>query len=209
MLAVAEDDYGTSYVFRGAVKDNYVNFAGFTWRIVRINGEGSIRLILDGILDKVSKDGVAVYTNSNLQALDSDGIIEFKTTPYNDNAYVGYMFGEFTGNSTSYDKAHQNKKSSTIKTYVDEFYKEYLSLYQDDYIADSLFCGDKTLASASIGASSPIPGFGTEVTYYAPTERLYYSTYETSITTAKPTLECASSINSTVTLTEEQRSYSR
>ena len=212
MLAVAEDDYGTSYVFRGAVKDNYVNFAGFTWRIVRINGDGSIRLILDGSLDKVSKDGVAVYTNSNLQAIDSDGIVEFKTSPYNDNAYVGYMFGEFDTNSTSYDEAHQNKKSSTIKTYVDAFYKEYLSLYQDDYIADALFCGDKTLASISIGSDNKRTGFGTGTinkTYYAATERLYYSTGTTSITTAKPTLECASSKNATDTLTEKQRVYSR
>jgi len=212
MLALAEDDYGTSYVFRGAVKDNYVNFAGFTWRIVRINGDGSIRLILDGSLDKVSKDGVAVYTNSNLQAIDSDGIIAFKSSPYNDNAYVGYMYGEFTGNSTSYDEAHQNKKSSTIKTYVDEFYKEYLRLYQDDYIADTLFCGDKTLASASIGSSNKATGFGTgstNKTYYSAAERLFDSTGTTSITTAKPTLECASSENATDTLTEEQRAYSR
>ena len=208
MLALAEDDYGTSYVFRGAVKDNYVNFAGFTWRIVRINGDGSIRLILDGSLDKVSKDEVAVYTNSNLQAIDSDGKIVFNSLDM-DNAQVGYMYGEFDTNSTSYDEAHQNKKSSTIKTYVDAFYKEYLSLYQDDYIADSLFCGDKTLASASIGSSSPEPGFGTAVTYYAPTERLYYSTGTTSITTAKPTLECASSKNATDILTDEQRIYSR
>ena len=212
MLALAEDDYGTSYVFRGAVKDNYVNFAGFIWRVVRINGDGSVRLILDGSLDKVEKDGVAVYTNSNLQAIDSDGIVAFKSSPYNDNAYVGYMYGEFDTNSTSYNEAHQNKNNSTIKTYVDEFYKEYLLSYQDDYIADSLFCGDKTLASASIGSSNQATGFGTgstNSTYYAATERLYYSTGTTSITTAKPTLECASSKNATDTLTEEQRAYSR
>lgn len=52
-LYQAEDDYGTSYFYRGANDYNYVDFAGFTWRIVRINGDGSIRLILDGTLNTV------------------------------------------------------------------------------------------------------------------------------------------------------------
>ena len=43
-----EDDYGTSYYYRGAVTNNYVKFAGFYWRIVRINGDGSLRIIYDG-----------------------------------------------------------------------------------------------------------------------------------------------------------------
>ncbi|PWL43683.1 MAG: hypothetical protein DBY43_01900, partial [Clostridiaceae bacterium] len=35
-LASTEDDYGTSYYFRGAVKNNYVEFANKCWRIVRV-----------------------------------------------------------------------------------------------------------------------------------------------------------------------------
>ena len=35
-----EDDYGTSYYYRGAVENNYVKFAGFYWRIIRVNGDG-------------------------------------------------------------------------------------------------------------------------------------------------------------------------
>ncbi len=34
-----EDDYGTSYYYRGAVTNNYVKFAGFFWRVIRVNGE--------------------------------------------------------------------------------------------------------------------------------------------------------------------------
>ena len=45
-LSKTEDDYGDSYYFRGNVIDNYVNFAGMCWRIVRIQGDGSIKLIL-------------------------------------------------------------------------------------------------------------------------------------------------------------------
>jgi len=51
-LSQTEDDLTestgiNSYYFRGNVKNNYVNFAGKCWRIVRIEGDGSIRLILD------------------------------------------------------------------------------------------------------------------------------------------------------------------
>ena len=42
------DNLGTAYYYRGDVENNYVKFAGFYWRIIRINGDGSIRLIYDG-----------------------------------------------------------------------------------------------------------------------------------------------------------------
>src|SRR5574344_1444077 len=46
LLASAEDDNGTSYYFRGAVTNNYVEFANKCWRIVRITGDGSVKLVL-------------------------------------------------------------------------------------------------------------------------------------------------------------------
>jgi len=47
ILSYTFDDYGTSYYYRGSVEDNYVNFAGMCWRIVRIEGDGSIKLLLE------------------------------------------------------------------------------------------------------------------------------------------------------------------
>ena len=50
----AEDDLGKSYYFRGDVENNYVKFgknssgADMYWRIVRINGDGTVRMIYDG-----------------------------------------------------------------------------------------------------------------------------------------------------------------
>lgn len=44
---------GTTYFYRGAVENNYVKFAGFIWRIIRINEDGSIRMILDGDIGSV------------------------------------------------------------------------------------------------------------------------------------------------------------
>lgn len=45
------DDLGTAYYFRGNVVNNYVSFAGLTWRIVKINGDGSVKLVLDNVID--------------------------------------------------------------------------------------------------------------------------------------------------------------
>ena len=45
-LSKTEDDYGDSYYFRGNVVDNYVEFANMCWRIVRIQGDGSVKITL-------------------------------------------------------------------------------------------------------------------------------------------------------------------
>ncbi len=42
------DDDGISYYYRGSVENNYVYFANRYWRIIRINGDGTIRMIYDG-----------------------------------------------------------------------------------------------------------------------------------------------------------------
>ena len=175
VLNNAPDDYGTSYYFRGNVLDNYVSFADKTWRIVRINGDGTVRLILDD-----------VAKNSN------DTVIETAfNSSENDNAYVGYMYG--TVGSTTYDATHENINDSTIKKAVDKWYEDNLKTNYEEFLADTLFCNDKTLASSSIGSNNTALGYGTNYTYYASTERLMYSTGTTSITTAKPTFKCAES----------------
>ncbi len=46
-LSVIPDDYGISYYFRGKAIDNYVDFAGMCWKIIRIEGDGSIKILLD------------------------------------------------------------------------------------------------------------------------------------------------------------------
>ena len=179
VLNNAPDDYGTSYYFRGNVLDNYVTFANKTWRIVRINGDGSIRLVLDDVAKNSSGSVISTAFNTN----------------FNDNAYVGYMYG--TPGSTTYDATHENINDSTIKQKVDKWYEDNLKTNYANYLADALFCNDKTLASSSIGSSNTALGYGTNGTYYASAERLMYSTGTTSITTSKPTFKCAENANNT------------
>ena len=58
-ISIALDDLGTSYYFRGNVEDNYVDFAGLCWRIVRIEGDGAIKLILE------DQDSTCASSNGN------------------------------------------------------------------------------------------------------------------------------------------------
>ncbi len=45
-LSITQDNYGTSYYYRGNVQNNYVTFNNMCWRIVRIQGDGSTKLVL-------------------------------------------------------------------------------------------------------------------------------------------------------------------
>ena len=63
-----------TYYFRGNVTNNYVSFAGQTWRIVRVNEDGTIRIIMqDGINSNANiafnsnynNYSYMYYTNSN------------------------------------------------------------------------------------------------------------------------------------------------
>lgn len=50
-LLSSKDDDGISYYFRGDVSNNYVKMGNLTFRVVRINGDGSVRLVLDDALE--------------------------------------------------------------------------------------------------------------------------------------------------------------
>jgi len=80
-LYMAEDDEGESYYYRGAVKNNYVSFAGFIWRIIRRNGDGSIRMIYSGKSTADTGDDTMIgYSKFN--------------DKYWDPTYVGYKYNE-------------------------------------------------------------------------------------------------------------------
>lgn len=63
MYAAPDNDFSKisqdgiySYYYRGDVKNNYVVFSNFVWQIVRINGDGSIRMIYKG---KYNSSGIS------------------------------------------------------------------------------------------------------------------------------------------------------
>ncbi len=138
-LYTAQDDLGVSYYFRGAPSNNYVKFgtyaAGSTvngityteetpmyWRIVRINGDGTIRLVYDGT--SLVNNGVAHTTTI--------GSTVFNSEKYDDK-YAGY----------TYDDGAGKQVDSEIKNILDQWYANNLESSYGKYIADSIFCNDK------------------------------------------------------------------
>lgn len=150
----AEDDLGTSYYFRGNVTNNYVNFAGKAWRIIRINGDGTIRMIYDS-LSELRRDPTLLVNRSDF------------TAHVDDNAYVGYMYG--TAGSSTYESTHSNSTNSLIKNAVDQWYdKNIVNTGYEDYVADAIYCNDRSVYEGT--------GIGTTETTYMPGNRLLSST---------------------------------
>jgi len=178
-----EDDYGTSYYYRGAVTNNYVRFADFYWRIIRINGDESLRLMYDGI------QALANGSDSTNRFIKTGTY----NTNYNDAKYVGWMYGPTgTAASTSKEEAQTNTADSTIKGVVDAWYKT--NIADKGYgsaVSDTLFCNDRsTPGKAETGWSSDTGlGYGTNATVYGAYARMRvgFSGY----TGAAPTFKCS------------------
>lgn len=180
-----EDDYGTSYYYRGNITNNYVQFAGFYWRIIRVNGDGTIRMIYDGTVG---------YANGQAN---TNRMILFDTVwnnNYNDVKYVGYTYGPAgTTKSTSAIQAQSNVESSNIKTKLENWYKtNIVDKGYNEYVADRIFCNDREvetdLAHANNGSYSSYStnAFGTNKALFKPGSRVGYA-----VTSPNPSFKCS------------------
>ena len=176
-LFTAEDDDGTSYFYAGDVDNNWVKFGGFYWRIIRINGDGSIRMIYSGDIESGP-----VETGEATQI----GISAFNEQS-NDNAYVGYMYG--TPGSSTYEETHANINDSTIKTVLDNWYQQNLLSYSEYISTEAGFCNDRTAVSGVYSAPWGTLGYGSNPTAYASLGRLYENNSFKS--TQYPSLKCS------------------
>ena len=156
----AEDDDGTTYYFAGAVDDNWVKFAGFYWRIIRVNGDGSIRLIYSGSEStgpQATGNGTQIGTSIFNESRDN-------------NMYVGYIYAE--------NQVHGLETDSEIKKVLDDWYYDNLLTKYDDYIDKNAgFCGDRS-PYIERGVSPNYTytsggGTGTTTTWYGAYIRLY------------------------------------
>ena len=85
-LILDVDDSGNTYYFRGNVDNNYVKFANKTWRIVRINGDKTVRLILDSdITGGQMYDANISDRIQNLKVLNNTKIYSILERWYNEN----------------------------------------------------------------------------------------------------------------------------
>ena len=143
-MFAANDNQGTSYYFRGAVNNNWIKYGkdssnkDIYWRIIRINGDNSIRMIYSGTTAPTSSTSV-VMTGAGSAIGKS---VYNSGTNYAEN--VGYM----------YQKGYQrnNTNNSTIKTKIDNWFAV-TSLKNDSNVVDNVFCNDR--ATNSTWQSNP------------------------------------------------------
>ena len=207
LLASAEDDYGTSYYFRGTVTNNYVEFANKCWRIVRVSGDGSVKLILHNDNPTGAANPCDAANNSASAAFARYSGETYKSAfneKTDDNAYLGFMYG--AAGATDYASTHANTNKSTILTNLETWYNNNISDYADK-IADTVWCNDKTIVKdttynpSSYGGNATGLGFGINKTWYGAAQRLLSTSGSAGGT--GPSLKCngdLSKINSKVGL---------
>ena len=125
-LCKAKDAYGDSYYYRGNVTNNYVLFAGKYWRIIRYNGDGTVRVIYDGTSahanNDVSIDRQIGETAFNNYWKENNAKESTNSYVYYDNAGVGYMYGNRDGiveQSTQFSTSYYK---NTTTYYIAENY---------------------------------------------------------------------------------------
>ena len=198
LLASAEDDNGTSYYFRGTVTNNYVEFANKCWRIVRVGGDGSVKLILHNDNTAGAANPCDSANNSTSAAFARYSYETYKSafnTNRDDNAYVGFKYG--TPGSNTYEATHANTNKSTILTNLETWYTNNLAAYES-VIDDNVWCNDKTnVADTTFNPWnwSNVNGLGyaKNVTYYGATQRLV-STSDSAGGTG-PSLKCTGELS--------------
>ncbi len=130
-----------SYYYTGN-PNNWVSFAGFYWRIIRINGDETIRMIYSG------SDATGPATSGTDTQI---GTSAFNSS-YNNNMYVGYMYQS--------GQLHGLQRSSTIKGVLDNWYtNNIVNKGYGKYVdGNAGFCGDRRVTSGT--------GTGTDSTTY-------------------------------------------
>ena len=122
----------TVYYFAGNATDNWVKFGknasnqDLYWRIIRTNSDGSVRLFYHG----TSTTATDAYI----------GTSAFNSS-FNNIAYVSYMYG----NLGSVANARENTTNSTIKTIIDNWYKDNLNTNYGKYLSTTaVYCNDRS-----------------------------------------------------------------
>ncbi len=157
---------GTSYYWRGATTTNYLKFGGFCWRIIRINGDGSLRLIYDGATCHVNGTSTSESLAVTDQVYNSDS---------SRSEYVGYTYTTGSQRTTS-------GTASNLKTQNETWYNSNLASYASK-MADGKYCNDRNTGAGYSWSSQP-------------SSTLYYAGYDRSgaksASSVSPTLSCPS-----------------
>ena len=177
---------GTTYYWRGDVENNYLVFANKYWRIIRINEDGTLRIIYSGEKSEVDaagketvlangyNDGSTDYTQTQTSAYNSASGV------YNTSVGVGYTYQTNAQRPSS----QNGGTASTIKGILDTWYSNNLASY-DSKIASggsAGFCNDREMATGYTWSATP-------------SSNIYYAAYERLITNKTPSFECSNTLD--------------
>ena len=154
------------------------------WRIIRINGDNSIRMIYTGTSAPDSNTKVVMTestNNSGYIRATSAGRSKFNQN-YNSAEYVGYMFTE--------GQQHGTSKSSDIKTFLDNWYANYTDLNKTGTkITDQIYCNDRTASTSDVAYSTT--DYTTLTSWNSTGTNYYYGAYGRIVNDNNPMLTCA------------------
>ena len=126
------------------------------WRIIRINGDGSIRMIYSGVTPPTESTKVIKTTDTSL------GNSKFNAK-YDSAEYVGYMY--------TIGEQHGTSQSSDIKIYLEDWYANYTDLNKTGTkITDQIYCNDRTASTSNVAYSptnyTTLTSWNSKRTYY-------------------------------------------
>ena len=139
----------TVYYYAGNTTNNWVKFAGFYWRIIRTNADGSVRMLYSGTSHDTTSGMINTSTAFNSKS--------------NNPMYVGYMYGT----SGSLVNNRKNTTNSTIKDKIDTWYTQNMTSYTKYLSTTAVYCNDRT------EQTSGTYNTGNTTFYYAPYARVY------------------------------------
>lgn len=146
-LISIEDNKGTSYYFRGNVDNNYVMIGDLTFRIVRINGDGTIRIVLNNVLDEARPYNTNSLANlasvSTLALLSGSSLISYLNSWYDEN------FREYSSFLTVGDYCTDTTFNNNISGIT--YSSVYERIFEDK--APNLFCSGN-IYSGKVGLLS-------------------------------------------------------
>ena len=169
---------GTTYYWRGDVDNNYLVFANKYWRIIRINEDGTLRIIYSGEkseVDAAGKDTVLAngYNDSNTD------YTQTQTSTFNSSSNASYYVGYTYQTNAQRPSSQNGGTASTIKGILDTWYSNNLASY-DSKIASggsAGFCNDREMRTGYTWSATP-------------SSTIYYKAYERR-SNRTPSYECS------------------
>lgn len=148
MLSQVNDEDGISYYYRGNVKNNYLSLNNMCWRIVRIEGNGAIKLILADATASCNSETLTKtdsgYIGAGKYVLNDFTTIETLTN----TTSINYILNEWYNNNlsnigtklknnatcitditTKYDSLGNVLEDTPVETYYDNYKKLIVDKY--------------------------------------------------------------------------------